>query len=131
MVCHLSDSYLGVMGLRPIKPAGTWVTRNVLRLAALRLPLPWPRGTPTMPEVDQLKFGTPPADFTQDAARLEQLIERFSPPSSQRDFVFAPHPVLGEMTGWEWMRCGYLHSDRHLRQFGDATLLALSSAIPR
>ena len=84
-----------------------------------------------MPEVDQLKFGTPPADFTQDVARLEQLIERFSQPSAQRDFVFAPHPVLGEMTGWEWMRCGYLHSDRHLRQFGDATLLALSSAIPR
>ncbi len=51
--------------------------------------------------VDRLKFGTPPADFEQDRARLEQLIERFSQPAAQRDFDFAPHPVFGEMNDWE------------------------------
>jgi hypothetical protein len=29
-----------------------------------------------------------------------------------------PHPMFGDLTSWQWMRWGYLHTDHHLRQFG-------------
>ena len=106
------------MGLRPIAPADTWTSRHVLRLAALRLPLPWPKGVPTRPEVDQLKGGTPPAEFVKDVATLRALVTRFAAAPGNRDFSFAAHPAFGRLSEWEWMRWGYLHPDHHLRQFG-------------
>jgi hypothetical protein len=35
-----------------------------------------------------------------------------------RDFQWQVHPQFGKMSEKEWMRLGYLHMDRHLRQFG-------------
>ena len=80
--------------------------------------MPWPKGVPTRPEVDQLKGGTPPAEFAADAAGLRESIARFTLPAASRDFTFAAHPAFGPLSAWEWMRWGYLHADHHLRQFG-------------
>jgi hypothetical protein len=35
-----------------------------------------------------------------------------------RSFDFRPHPMFKEMSEKDWMRWGYLHTDHHLRQFG-------------
>lgn len=116
MICHLTDSYLGVMGLRPIRPAGTIITRNLFRYVALHTSLKWPRGTPTLPEVDQTRGGTPPAEYAQDLAKLLALVDRFA--AQPRDFEFEAHPILGPLTETEWMIWGFRHADHHLRQFG-------------
>jgi len=115
MLCHLSDSYLSVMGLRGNAPVSQHKT--VIKWLALYLPAPWPKGVPTRPEVDQEAGGTPPSsDFESDRLRLLALLDRYV--ASPRDFAFREHPIFGSMSDWEWMRWGYLHPDHHLRQFG-------------
>jgi Protein of unknown function (DUF1569) len=121
MVCHLADSFRAVMGLKP------WSTERIsvtpvpmpdwfVKWVAFDLPLKWPKGTPTRPEVDPERGGTPPGDFLADRSELLQLLERFT--RQPRGFEWQQHPIFGPLTDAEWMRWGYLHMDHHLRQFG-------------
>jgi hypothetical protein len=116
MLCHLSDSFLAVMGQKYVSPATGLLQRSVVKWVALYAPMPWPKGLPTRPEMDQLVAGTAPSDFENDRERLLALIERFT--KSSRDFEWSPHPIFGKMPDSEWLRWGYLHMDHHLRQFG-------------
>ncbi len=85
----------------------------VVKWLALKLPMQWPKGVPTRPEVEQGKGGSPPVDFGQDLASLKSNVSRFCAASPR-----LAHPIFGEMTADDWMRWGYLHADHHLRQFG-------------
>lgn len=117
MICHLSDAFLGVMGERPIAIDPNFRNRKFVKWFALQVPLPWPHGVPTLPEIDQQAGGgTPPAEFEEDRTRLLSLVERYT--ARPLDFEFAPHPMFLEMSEREWMRWGYVHCDHHLRQFG-------------
>lgn len=114
-VCHLCDSFRGVMGERTLSGTPMWIGK-VVKWVALYSPLTWTRGTPTMPEVDQMKLGTKPVEFAADVSELRQLEERFS--RVPHDFTWKPHPFFGEMSERDWMRWGWLHMDHHFRQFG-------------
>ncbi len=57
MVCHLADAYRHSMGEIPASPVDTLLTRNVIKPFALWLPVPWPPGYPTRPEVDPAARG--------------------------------------------------------------------------
>ena len=116
MLCHLSDSFLLVMGEKNAGSKSGWFQRSIMKWMALRSPLPWPHGISTLPEMDQQIGGTPPVEFTRDLNRLLALTDRFV--AQPRDFRFAAHPIFGEMTEEEWMRWAYLHMSHHLRQFG-------------
>jgi hypothetical protein len=116
MVCHLADSFRGVMGERSIAVLPGIFGRGLVKWIALYSRLPWPHGLKTMPEVDQFVGGTPPGDFAADRAGLGVLLETFT--HEPRDFVWAPHPMFLEMSDADWMRWGYLHMDHHFRQFG-------------
>jgi hypothetical protein len=116
MICHLNDSYHLVSGVKPAGSVENILTRTVVKWIALSLPIPWPCGTKTMPEVDQQFGGTPPGDFEEDKRQLISLTEEFA--GKPAYLVIARHPFFGKMSGEEWMRWGYLHMDHHLRQFG-------------
>jgi Protein of unknown function (DUF1569) len=117
MVCHLNDSFKSVTGEREVGMSKTHpALRPLMRWFALRVPLPWPHGLPTMPGNDQERGGTPPEDFQRDVDELATIIERLTSP--QRDFQWRRHPLFDEMAERDWMRWGYLHVDHHLRQFG-------------
>jgi len=116
MICHLSDSYLGVMGGKFISPASPNPAKGLIKWIALYAPLHWPKGVRTRPEIDQTIGGTAPAEFETDKRRLLELVERFS--RRPRDFALQSHPIFGAMSESDWMRWGYLHADHHLRQFG-------------
>ena len=115
MVCHLSDGCRMATGELPVEPL-------VLRMPALRkavalwVPLPWPAGLPTSPEIDQHARGTPSGAFGTDVAVLLDLVEQVAsaPPALDGH----PHPVFGRMSKAAWLRWAYLHLDHHLRQFG-------------
>ena len=114
MVCHLNDSFRHPLGEKSIASADNFFTRSILKWAALWLPVPWAHGVPTRPEVDQLRGGTPPKEFSADVQELRDLLARFCAVSGA-----APaHPMFGQMSREEWLRWGYLHTDHHLRQFG-------------
>jgi len=121
MVCHLADSFRMVMGEKQVGP----LTERLLPLPvpiafvkwfALQVPLPWPKGTKTLPEVDPKRKGNQPTEFASDLAELRRLFERFT--QEPRDFDWKPHPIFGVMRDDEWQRWAYLHMDHHFRQFG-------------
>lgn len=116
MMCHLTDSFVGMMGGKAVSNKSNFFSRSVMKWLALQLPMPWPHGVKTRPEMDQEIGGTPPQEFAPDRQKLRQAIEQFAAP--QRAFAFHPHPIFGAMKETEWMIWGYKHADHHLRQFG-------------
>ena len=116
MICHLTDSFKAATGDKSVSQTGNIFHRVIVKRLALSLPLPWPHGVPTRPEMDQELGGTKPVEFDRDRIELLQMIERFS--HAQRDFNWHPHPLFGLMADRDWYRWGYLHVDHHLRQFG-------------
>jgi hypothetical protein len=115
-VCHLSDALRSALGEMEVHCTGTILHRTLLKWYALRVPLQWPQGVKTRPEVDQERGGTRPVEFERDVRELVALVERFARPAqgSTRN----THPIFGEMSEADWLRWGYLHMDHHLRQFG-------------
>ena len=115
MLCHLADSFRAMMGERAISmvPASP-LKRRVMRVIALHLPLPWPQGIPTRPEVDAKRGGSKPVAFDTDRQDVIALMRRFVSPDTR----YQPHPVFGAMPRSDWRIWGYRHMDHHLRQFG-------------
>ena len=117
MICHLNDSFLGVIGEKAMEVPRGFSVWPVLKYVALYAPMQWPKGVATRPEFDQLAGGgTPPAQFEADMRSLLSTMDRFG--RSPRDFEFRPHPMFKVMSEGQWMRWGYRHVDHHLRQFG-------------
>ncbi len=96
--------------------AASLLPRTIVKWIALYLPLPWPAGIRTRPEIDQELGGTRPVDFAADIAQLEALVELIAAQAKSVDGQL--HPTLGRMSGAAWLRWGYLHMNHHLRQFG-------------
>jgi hypothetical protein len=115
-VCHLADAYRVMMGLKAAESMENWMGRTVIRVIALYLPLPWPKGLKTTHACDAEGGMTRPVEFARDRTELRELLRRFV--SEQPPFPGARHPMMGELTRWERMRWAYLHTDHHLRQFG-------------
>ena len=116
MVCHLNDSLLLATGQRAVSPAITLPSRTIVKWIALYLPVRWPVGIMTRPEIDQEAGGTRPVDFAADVARQETLLNVVS--MRHRSVQWSVHPMFGRMSERAWLRWGYLHTDHHLRQFG-------------
>jgi len=114
MICHLSDSFRASLGEKQISPASTLFKRTLLKWIALWMPLQWPHGVKTRPEMDQRQGGTAPEEFASDLEKLRNLFDRFISWRGE----YAPHPILGRLSRTERMRHAYLHMDHHLRQFG-------------
>jgi hypothetical protein len=116
MVCHLSDALRMSTGHKPVSHATGPLQRTFVRWVALYLPVRWPPGLLTRPEIDQELAGTRPIDFAADVAQLETLLELVT--AQTRSFDWPVHPIFGRMSDAAWLRWGYLHMDHHLRQFG-------------
>lgn len=112
MVCHLNDSFRVGAGEKDASSDTNLVKQTVFKWVALHTPFPWPHGVPTMPEVEQGRGGTPPADWERDCADLRASIHAFADRGA-----FAMHPLFGEMSRGDWLIWGYRHLDHHLRQF--------------
>ena len=114
MICHLSDSFRAALGEKEISPSSTLFKRTMYKWAALWLPLPWPHGVKTRPEMDQQQGGTQPVEFASAVKKLRTLFDRLCGWTGE----FAPHAMLGQLSRTERMRHAYLHVNHHLRQFG-------------
>lgn len=115
MICHTTEAFRGAMGDKPMTPAQRLpVPHPLLKFGALRVPLHWPHGFPSPPEIAQDKQGTPPVEFESDRAALLAALADFC---TRRPHPLPPHPYFGPMSAQDWKRWGYLHTDHHLRQF--------------
>ena len=116
MVCHLADSCRMATGQMPVSASPALHQRTVVKWIALYLPLPWPSGIPTKPEIDQEIGGTCPSDFAADVATLEALTASMC--AADEHFSWPAHPIFGRMSAALWLRWAYRHMDHHLRQIG-------------
>jgi hypothetical protein len=116
MVCHLTDVFRMALGVKAVSFEDHLLNRTVVKTVALWIPLPWPRGIMTRPEVDAFLGGTRPIDFATDLAELEIQVERFV--AEAAGLERRGHPIFGPLSKTAWLRWGYLHTDHHLRQFG-------------
>ena len=114
-MCHLAKAYEVASGIGTVNERTGLLQRSAFRYAALHLPVRWARGYPTLPELVEGAPGVQPLEFAHDHARLLGAFDRFLASDTEAGRA---HPILGPLTGWEWMRWGYLHADHHLRQFG-------------
>jgi hypothetical protein len=113
MVKHLSCSYevaLGDRGASAVPGPPPWL----IKFAALRVPLRWPKGTETTPELKRV--------LTEESAAtlgelVEETIAKMEAVASGARWEES-HPMFGRMSAKDWKRWGYLHADHHLRQFG-------------
>ena len=115
MLCHLTDSFLGCLGDRPIRDVSSLFGRTAMRWVALSTPMPWPKNVQTAREVDQKRDGTPPGDFDADMARFRDVTDDFL---RRLDPEVMRHPIFGRLSRAEWGRWAYRHIDHHTRQFG-------------
>ena len=115
MLCHLNDSFAFAIGRKEIASVSTWHARWIIKPIALYTPMPWPKGSPTRPEVEQGVGGTLPTTFDQDRQSLIQTIDEFV---KNRGYTGRSHPMFGPMSERDWLVWGYRHADHHLRQFG-------------
>jgi hypothetical protein len=116
MICHLSDAFRAALGEKEASPATGFFQRTVMKFGALWIPIPWPHGVPTRPELAQDMGGTRPVEFATDRAELLALYGRFCAAGEQ--LTRTPHAIFGPMSVEDWLRWGYLHTDHHLRQCG-------------
>ncbi len=113
MVRHLSCAYdvaLADREVAPMKGPPPWL----LKFAALRSGLRWPKGTPTTPELVMALDEECGLAFSE---LVSAAIERMEAVARGMRWQTS-HPMFGKMSAKDWMRWGYLHADHHLRQFG-------------
>jgi hypothetical protein len=116
MICHLCDCFRMALGQKRVSDASSLVHRTLVKWMALYLPLTWRTGILTRPEVDQEIGGTRPVEFRADQKEAEALLVLVA--ARGGGDAWPDHPVFGRMSGAEWLRWAYLHTDHHLRQFG-------------
>ena len=116
MICHLTDAFRCGLGEKSASPKRLPIPQGWAKWGALYVPMRWPKGIETRPEMEQGVGGTAPVEFATDREKLLAITERFA--NAGRDFKWTEHPIFGAMSEKDWMRWGYLHSDHHLRQFG-------------
>jgi hypothetical protein len=104
MVCHLADGLRMATGQKAVSNASGPLMRSVVKWAVLYVPLRWPAGIGTSPEIDQECGGTTPVDFDADVAQVEALVELITAPSTRVDW--RPHPLFGRMSEAAWLRLG-------------------------
>jgi hypothetical protein len=111
MLAHLVESMRMAAGELAVKPKKLPIRFPPLRQLVVYW-LPWPKGTPTAPELM-------PSDrrAAEDSKReLVRLVALVGERGSQRDWP--PHPAFGNLGRRGWGALGWRHMDHHLRQFG-------------
>jgi hypothetical protein len=114
MIVHCRICLEAGLGIRQVAPVDTFVMRNVVKYFALYVPMPWPPGFKTRPEMDAKRDGNRPGEFVCDVASLIQRLEEFG---TRHSTVWPRHPIFGAMSEGDWQRWAYLHTDHHLKQF--------------
>ncbi len=111
MVCHVSDQIRMALGIKTDVIPGGMDPKEVIEKSLAGEFVPTPKGLGQV-EGD----GTPPGDFDQDKAELKSLLEVIF--NKEDSFKFSPHPYLGPLPKFKWLRVTSFHCDHHLKQFG-------------
>ncbi|MEP7363580.1 MAG: DUF1569 domain-containing protein [Acidobacteriota bacterium] len=112
MLRHLSASFEMALGELPCASKPGPMKNWLVHWLVIDSPMPWPKGTPTAPEL----ISQPTAGVEEEQQRLRAALGRVAArgPSGQ----YAEHPAFGKLSSAKWGRLIWRHVDHHLRQFG-------------
>jgi hypothetical protein len=111
MVAHLADSSKMALGDLPVVSKKVIIRFPVIKHLIIYV-MPWPKSTPTAPEL----VARAPAAWNGEIVTLSALIERFGTRSESEQWP--PHPAFGAMSGRLWGALVYRHFNHHFTQFG-------------
>jgi hypothetical protein len=111
MVCHVSDALRMALGDLPVAPKRLPLRYPVIKQLVIYL-FPFPRGTPTAPEL----LARLPQEWNGEVQSLRDELQKFS--TRTPDEHWPDHPAFGSMSGRAWGVLAYRHMDHHFRQFG-------------
>jgi hypothetical protein len=113
MVRHLRCACEVALGERTVEPRQGFAP-VLMKFAALRSGVRWPKNVPTMPELKRAIKEHSHSDFDVLVCAVIDKTQMLATGTQ-----YAPsHPMFGPMSDKDWKRWGYLHADHHLRQFG-------------
>ena len=112
MLWHVNEGLS--MSLGKITPAPFKTPLPKFLMKFLVINVPWPRGSPTVPEIAAKKGAQ--YDFAAERARLLALVDEFA--AKDINGQWAPSPGFGAMTGKESSTLAAKHLTHHLNQFG-------------
>ena len=112
MLTHVNDQFRMALGDLPTVPERLPIRYFPLNNLVAYV-LPWPKSSPTAPEllarIDQ-------STWPVEVATFATLLQRFA--TLRADAVWPLHPAFGRLSRRGWALLGYRHTDHHFRQFG-------------
>lgn len=111
MLMHLVASMRMAVGELSVKSKNLPIRYPPLRQLFVYW-LPWPKGSPTAPEL----LASDPATVDESKRELVRLLKAFSELGSRPDWP--QHPAFGNLGRKGWGVLTWRHCDHHLRQFG-------------
>lgn len=111
MVVHLRDALRMGTGELKCAPKNTPLRNPIVKRLVIYV-APWPKGTPTAPEL----LEAAPGDWQADLDALRALIDRYGAQDPRA--AWPEHPTFGKLSGRMWGVLAWRHLDHHLKQFG-------------
>ncbi len=112
MVCHITDTLRWATGDVRCEPKRSFLRYPVIKTLVM-FHLPWPKGVPTSPEL----IARPTGGLA--GAKCSAFSRRWT--RSDKRPIEGPwpeHAAFGRLSGAQWGRLLYRHTDHHLTQFG-------------
>jgi Protein of unknown function (DUF1569) len=111
MVVHLTDAlYMATGDIQCAAKNTPLAWPGVKQL--IMFYLPWPKGSPTAPEL----LARSPMQWADEVGALRQALEHFARQPVNGDWP--AHPAFGRLNAQQWGRLAHRHIDHHLTQFG-------------
>jgi hypothetical protein len=111
MLAHVNDAFAMAFGDLPTESRRLPLRHPPLKQLIIYW-LPFPRSTPTAPEL----VARAPEAWDVERSRCRAYVDRFGSEPRARDWP--EHPAFGRLTAAQWGILAYRHFDHHLRQFG-------------
>lgn len=112
MVAHLNDSYRMNIGELHVKPKNLPLRYTPIKQLVIYL-LPFPKGSPTAPELIARCEGAVLEDEKRDFGQMFAKLASLKPGQS-----LPPHPAFGELTYRTYGALLARHTAHHFKQFG-------------
>ena len=116
MIIHVTQPLLIALGKKQATDESNFLTRTILKFAALRMMSKIPKGIKAPKDFDVKQNGAALNGFEVDRKTLLALMEEFKNDNSV--FSNRIHPSFGAFNKEEWATQSFLHLDYHFSQFG-------------
>jgi hypothetical protein len=111
MLCHITDAVRAAIGEVSCAPKQSPLRHAPIN-ALVMFYLPWPKGTPTAPEL----LARAPETWEKEVVRYRAAVDALT--KRPKAGAWPVHVVFGRISGAQWGRLLYRHTDHHFKQFG-------------